>query len=232
MKKLLPFLFFVISYPLLAQEMTWSINIAPSIAYRTFSYQDDQGNLPVTVVGEKPMHAFDFGIDMRTRLHKRMFIGAALLYAQKGFSNNYLTEVYQYEKAGTTYLIDYRQHHLDIPVFVTYHVIQKSALSFYAIAGMVNSILLDENNQVATKGNQSDPDILQALSRPYLQSASIHQAGLLGGFGITTTVNDKTQIGLEAQTKWMLTPLRDIRSSTNRYLYTVGLNFRFIRKLR
>lgn len=231
-RRLGPIIFFMISSPLIAQQLTWSINIAPTVSYRSFPYQSNQGQLPLSAIGEKPMHTFDFGIDLRTTLSKRLSVGTAVLYSQKGFSNTYLSAAYQHEHIPATYLIDYQQHHLDIPFFVTYVLLNKNKLRIYPMAGVVNSMLLSENNRVTDKSGKGDPLVKEKLSTPYLRSASLHQVGLLAGLGVATDVNDKTQIGLEAQNKFMLTPVHDISSSTNRYLYIIGLNFRFIRKLR
>lgn len=231
MRKFLPVLLFLISTSLLAQDIEWSINVSPTISFRL----PQRNNLTEQAVsiqaGEKPMHAFDFGFDMRSTLNKRLKIGAAILYSQKGFSNIHLAAVFDDHRISRAYLIDYIQDYIEVPFFLTYSVFKKEKTEVYPLLGITNSILLQEKNNVAVRSGEISEEIRKEITSPYLQSAQQHNLSLILGWGAMTRVDNKTFVGMEAQGKYMLTPLQDKVSVSNRYLYSFGMNFRFIRKL-
>ncbi|WKN42467.1 outer membrane beta-barrel protein [Tunicatimonas pelagia] len=216
----------------LAQQTTWSVNIAPSISHRL----PQTKTLPVLEEsirnGERPMHTFDFGIDFRTAINDHWHVGTALLYSQKGFSNTHVAIPYPDIRVSRTYLIDFIQNYLEIPFFVTRTVFKNDRFQLYPMLGVTNSLLLSEKNRVAVRSGEVDKEIEEALKKPYLRTRQIHNIGILGGFGIQASVDPKTFIGLEAQTKVMLSPLDDVSSQSQRNLYSIGLNFRFVRTLR
>ena len=239
---------FLIAQTIWAQEITWGVNIAPSISYRIPQY-------PVSPlaegaqIGEKPMHTFDFGIDVRAAITSRgaastgdpargaasrWAIGSAVLYSQKGMSNSYVGAVYGNPSLSPAYLIDFVQDYLEIPFFLSYSLPSKGAVEWYGLAGITNSLLLREHNRVATRNSLSaevSAEIETLLKKPYLAASQRHNLGLMGGWGVKIKVDDKTAIGVEALGKLMLTPLQDRASDSQRHQYSVGLNFRFIRTL-
>ena len=238
MKNLLLFFCFVLATHLtLAQETTWSINITPNISYRL---PQGPGLTPLAASiqnGEEAMHAFDFGVDLRTQLSDRFAIGTGLYYSQKGFSNLHVAAAYDQPTLSRAYIIDFTQDYLDIPFFLTYTLAQNDKFRWYALAGLNNSLLLNEKNDVAVRSAELSSDeipqeIRQLLQQPYLGAARLHSFGVLGGFGVQAKVDAKTFIGLEAISKVMLTPLNDYTSGSQRHQYSVGLNFRFVRTLR
>ena len=224
---------FLLAQTIWAQEITWGVNIAPSISYRIPQY-------PVSPlaegaqIGEKPMHTFDFGIDVRAAITSRWAIGSAVLYSQKGMSNSYVGVVYGNPSLSPAYLIDFVQDYLEIPFFLSYSLPSKGAVEWYGLAGITNSLLLREHNRVATRNSLSaevSAEIETLLKKPYLAASQRHNLGLMGGWGVKIKVDDKTAIGVEALGKLMLTPLQDRASDSQRHQYSVGLNFRFIRTL-
>lgn len=216
----------------LAQQTTWSINIAPSISYRLPQTQTLPPAVESVRNGEKPMHTFDFGIDFRTAINDHWYIGTALLYSQKGFSNTHVDVPYPDIRISRTYLIDFIQNYVEIPFFVTRTVYQSDNFKLYPLVGINNSLLIDEKNQVAIRSGEISEEVEQALSQPYLRTRSIHNMGLLGGFGVQASVDPKTFVGLEAQTKVMLSPVSDLASQSKINLYSLGINFRFVRTLK
>ena len=224
---------FLIAQTIWAQQITWGVNISPSISYRIPQY-------PVSPlaegaqIGEKPMHTFDFGIDVRAAITTRWAIGSAVLYSQKGMSNSYVSAVYGNSSLSPAYLIDFVQDYLEIPFFLSYSLPSKGALQWYGLAGITNSLLLREHNRVATRNGLSaevSPEIEALLEKPYLAASQRHNLGLMGAWGIKAQVDAKTAIGVEALGKLMLTPLQDRVSNSQRHQYSIGLNFRFIRTL-
>ena len=214
-----------------AQKTTWSVNIAPSISYRLPQTQTLPANVESVMNGEQPMHTFDFGIDLRTATNDHWYVGTALLYSQKGFSNTYVDAPYPTIRVPRTYLIDFIQNYLEIPFFVTRTVYQSDKFKLYPLVGITNSLLIAEKNRVAVRTGEISEEIEQNLSEPYLRTPQVHNVGILGGFGVQASVDPKTYIGLEAQTKVMLSPVSDLSSQSVRNLYSLGLNFRFIRTL-
>ena len=229
---------FLIAQTIWAQEITWGINISPSISYRIPQYPASP-LVEGAQIGEKPMHTFDFGVDVRAAITSRgaatrWAIGAAILYSQKGMSNSYVSAVYGNSSLSPAYLIDFVQDYLEIPFFLSYSLPSKGALQWYGLAGVTNSLLLREHNRVATRNGLSaevSPEIEALLKKPYLAASQRHNLGLMGGWGIKAQVDTKTAIGVEALGKVMLTPLQDRVSNSQRHQYSVGLNFRFIRTL-
>ncbi|MGB3584934.1 MAG: outer membrane beta-barrel protein [Tunicatimonas sp.] len=216
----------------LAQQTTWGVNIAPSISHRLPQTKTLPAREESVRSGERPMHTFDFGIDFRTAINDHWYVGTALLYSQKGFANTNVAIPYPDIRVSRAHIIDFIQNYLEIPFFVTRTVFKNNRFQLYPMVGVTNSLLLSEKNRVAVRGGEVDKEVEEALSKPYLRTKQVHNIGLLGGFGIQASVDPKTFIGLEAQTKFMLSPLADISSQSQRNLYSVGLNFRFVRTLR
>lgn len=231
MQKLLLLLLFFPSTTLYAQQVAWGINVAPTISYRIPQNHGLSAQAATIQAGEKAMHAFDFGLGMRTAIHKHLKIGAAILYSRKGFSNIHVSAIFNDHNIGRSYIMDYIQDYLEIPVIFTYSVLKKEKREFYPILGISNSLLLsDKINMTARSGGVSE-EVKNKISTPYLESSRQHNLGLLFGWGITTRVDTKTYLGIEAQGKLMLTPLYDKVSVSQRHLSSLGLNFRFIRTL-
>ncbi|MEM6842036.1 MAG: outer membrane beta-barrel protein [Bacteroidota bacterium] len=233
MKQLL-LLFFLMGTvgSVIAQQTTWSVNIAPSISYRLPQTRSLPAEAESVRSGEKPMYTFDFGVDFRTAINDNWSVGAALLYSQKGFSNNLVDIAYPDIRVPPPYIIDFIQNYLEIPFFVTRTILENDKFQLYPMVGITNSLLLSEKNRVAVRGGEIDKELEAKLKDPYLRTRQIHNIGILGGFGIQTSVDPKTSLGLEAQAKVMLSPISDIASQSERNLYSLGLNFRFIRTLR
>lgn len=220
----------------LAQTTTWSININPTVSYRIAPVPTGSSLTETVQSGEKAIHTFDFGLDIRTQLNDRFSLGAGLFYSKKGVSNTLAAVVYDQPGLPTAYVIDFTQDYLDIPIFITYTLAQQKKLDWYALAGINNSLLLHEKNEIGVRSTEfSVRDIPLAtrelLSQPYLRAAQSYGLGLIGGGGVRAQVDDRTFLGLEAIGKVMLTPLKDIASDSERRTYSLGLNFRFIRTL-
>ena len=238
MKKLLLLFSLILSAHLvLAQKTTWGINITPNISHRIAPVQGIAQQATSVQSGEAAMHTFDFGVDLRTHLSNRFTVGTGLFYSQKGFSNLHVAAAYDQPLLSRTYIIDFMQDYLDIPFFITYTLAQTDKLQWYALAGVNNSLLLREKNDVAVRSAELSihevPDnIRDLLQQPYLGASRSHSIGTVAGFGVRAKVDERTFVGLEAVGKFMLTPLNDYSSGTQRQQYSLGLNFRFIRTLR
>ena len=220
----------------LAQTTTWSVNINPTVSYRIAPVPTSSPQAETIQSSEKAIHTFDFGLDIRTQLNKRFSLGAGLYYSKKGFSNTRAAVVYNQPGLHSTYVVDFLQDYLDIPLFITYTLAEQKKLKWYALVGINNSLLLHEKNEIGVRSAEfSTRDIPPAtralLSQPYLQAAQPYGIGIVGGWGVTAQVDCRTLVGLEALGKGMLTPVEDVVSGSERRSYAVGLNFRFVRKL-
>ena len=221
-------------FPLLsrAQKIEIGINVAPTISYR---FAQPSGHISPRAesirISERPVHTFDFGIDIRSKVNNRLKIGAALIYSQKGFANTNLPATYDIADLNKMHSIDYVQDYLEIPFFATYDYFQDKKISAYGLLGINNSLLFNAKNNVIIKSGKISDENYQTLATPYLQSLKTHNTGMVAGTGVLVNVNDKTSIGLEAQTKFMFTPLEETFFATHRHLFSVGLNFRFVKKL-
>lgn len=216
----------------MAQQTTWSVNVTPTISYRIAKLSPIDASVRN---GERPGHSFDFGVQLRTQLSERIALGTGLLYARRGFSNLQVAAPYQ-RPLSRSYLIDFVQDYLDIPLFLTYNLAQNDQFQWYALGGINNGVLLRERNNVVLRSAEQTvrevpAEVQELLEKPYLGAARQHSMGILAGFGVRARVDAKTFIGLEAISKVMLTPLQDYASGTQRRSYTLGLNFRFVRTL-
>ena len=217
----------------IAQSMTWSVNVTPTISYRIANLSPVDESVRN---GEHPVHSFDFGVQMRTNLGGRFAVGTGLMYARRGFSNLHVAVPYRQPFLSRGYQVEFVQEYLDIPFFVTYNLAQNDQFQWYTLGGINNGFLLRERNDVVVRTyeqtvRQVPPEVQELLEEPYLGAARQHNLGLLAGFGVRARVDAKTFVGLEALTKVMLTPLLDYASGTQRRSYTIGLNFRFVRTL-
>jgi hypothetical protein len=216
--------------PAMAQNSSWGLNIMPGISYRL----PQTGGLSLQAEsiqnGEQPMYTFDFGLDLRQQLSGRLGLGTGIIYSQKGFSNNHLSAVYA-PNISRRYLIDYVQQYLEIPIFLTYDLSRRKEFSFYPLAGLSNSLLISHQNELSVRSGELSRETADLIRQPYLQSPDRHSLSLLGGFGIMAEVDDKSALGVEALAKLMFNPLRDRVSLTRRHLYTLGINFRFVRRI-
>lgn len=220
-----------------AQTTTWGVNISPNISYRVAPVPAASPLAESVQSGERAMHTFDFGLDIRTQWGKRFTIGSGLFYSQKGFANRYVAAAYHQPTLGRSYIIDFVQDYLDIPIFLTYTLVQSDRFRGYALAGVNNSLLLHEKNDVAVRSAELTVDkvsteVNELLRQPYLGASRLHSLGVLGGIGVRAPVDAKTFVGLEAVGKLMLTPLDDYTSASQRRQYSIGLNFRFVRTIR
>lgn len=233
MKKLILFSFFFSMTTLSwAQGVSWGLNIAPGISYRIAQSQPLTDHAQSIQNGEKAMHVFDFGLDLRKNITPRLSIGTGIFYSQKGFSNTHVAAVYQDPSLSRRYILDFVQDYLEVPFFISYNVYQNEQIQFYPLLGINNSLLLHEKNSVASTSGEFNEETLERLSKPYLSRSNLHNVGIIGGVGIMGAVDPKTAIGLEALGKVMFTPLTDRFSNTHRHLYSLNLNFKFIRKIR
>ncbi len=222
----------LVSQLTIAQQTTWSVNVTPTISYRvaTLSPADESVRN-----GERPVHSFDFGLQLRTQLSERIYLGTGILYAQRGFSNLQVAAPYQ-QPLSRSYMVEFVQDYLDIPFFLTYNLVQNDQFQWYTLGGINNGLLLHERNKVSVRSYEQTvrevpTEVQQLLEEPYLGASRLHSLGLLAGFGVRARVDAKTFVGLKALTKVMLTPLEDYASGTQRRPYTLGLNFRFVRIL-
>lgn len=214
-----------------AQQTTWGINIAPTVSYRLPQTQALPSRVESVRNGERAMHTFDFGIDFRAAINEHWSVGTAILYSQKGFSNIHVATAYPDIRLPRTYLIDFIQNYLEIPFFLTRTVYKSDKFRVYPLLGITNSLLISEKNRVAVRDGEISEEVQKQLTQPYLQTENFHNVGVLGGLGIQASVDPKTYVGIEAQTKVILSPLIDTSSQSLRNLYSVGLNFRFVRRL-
>jgi len=224
----------LILFPLLsqAQKIEIGINIAPTISYRFSQPSSEISSRAESIrIAERPIHTFDFGIDIRNKITDRIKIGSALVYSQKGFANTNPPATYNNSELSKMNSIDYVQDYIEIPLFATYDYFQDKKINAFAMVGINNSILLNAKNNLIVKAGEVSDEDYKTLTAPYLKSSKIHNIGMIAGTGLLVNVNDKTAIGLEAQTKFMFTPLEEIFFATQRRLFSAGLNFRFIKKL-
>ncbi|MFP4090817.1 MAG: outer membrane beta-barrel protein [Cyclobacteriaceae bacterium] len=230
-KALLSLVLLFLSFCAQAQHLQWGMNVMPGISYRL--PQGEPLSLQAESIqnAEQPMYTFDFGMDIRTSITSRLSIGTGVLYSQKGFSNTHLAAVYK-PNISRRYLIDYVQDYLEVPVFLTYELSRRDQFRFYPLAGLTNNLLIRARNNISLRSGEFSEETGEMISRPYLQNSSNHSLSLLGGFGIMAEVDDKSAVGIEALGKVMLTPLNDRVSMTERHLYSLGVNFRFVRKIR
>jgi len=215
-----------------AQQLRWGLNIAPGISYRIPQSSAVSPEVAAIQSGEEPMYVFDFGLDLRKSINPRINFGTGVFYSQRGFSNTRVAAIYDDPGLSRRYLLDFVQDYLEIPFFLTYDVAQQDKFAFYALAGVTNSLLIHSKNVVsATSGEEVNEATVQRLSDPYLENKVIHNFGTLTGFGVLTEVDDKTNLGLELLGKIMTSPLQDQVSNSRRYLYSLNVNFRFVRKI-
>ena len=213
------------------QDIEWSLNVAPGISYRIPQSSSLNTQAASIQFGEKAMYVFDFGVDIRKSLTPRVRFGTGVLYSQKGFSNNNVAAAYSGLTLNRRYLVDFIQNYIEIPFFLSYDLIQSDQLRFYALAGVNNSLLVNDKNSVTVTKGEASEEIVKRLEEPYLQNKVLHNFGTLAGLGVTTTVDSKTSLGVELIGKLIASPLYDQVSNTRRHLYSLNMNFRFIRKL-
>jgi hypothetical protein len=233
MKKPLLILFFcLLIFSAEGQALRWGLNIAPGISFRIPQNHHLSDFAQSIQLGEAPMYVFDFGIDIRQQISPRLYFGTGIFYSQKGFSNTHVAAVYDDPALSRRYLIDFVQNYLEIPFFLTYDLYSSDKLQFYPLAGITNSLVLSSKNSPAATGGEVSDETLDKLRETYLKNELLHNVGVLGGLGVMTSVDPKTSIGIEAIGKVMLSPLIDHFSDSRRHLYSVNLNFRFVRKIR
>jgi len=216
-----------------AQQLQWGLNIAPGISYRIPQFSSVSPEATAIQNGEEAMYVFDFGLDLRKSISSRINFGTGVFYSQRGFSNTRIAAIYDDPGLSRRYLVDFVQDYLEIPFFLTYDVTQQDKFAFYVLAGVTNSLLIHSKNVVsATSGEEVNEATLQRLSDPYLKNKHIHNFGTMAGFGVLTEVDDKTNLGVELLGKVMTSPILDQVSHTRRHLYSLNVNFRFVRKIR
>jgi len=233
MKHFLPGLLLML-FPLLTegQNIQIGVNIAPTISHRSSQEVSDISPRAESIrISERPIHSFDFGIDIRKKIADRLKIGSGLIYSQKGFANTNLPDTYGNPDLSMMFSIDYVQDYLEIPFFATYDYFQDKKTNAYAMLGINNSMLLRAKNNLIIRSGEVSDEEYQTLTEPYLKNTRIHNVGLLAGTGLLVNVNEKTAIGLEAQMKFMFTPLEETFFGSQRHLFSAGLNFRFVKKL-
>ena len=233
---LLFFCFVAASSVAFAQTTTWSVNINPTVSYRIAPVPAGSLRAATIQSSEKAIHTFDFGLDIRTKLKGRFSVGVGLYYSKKGFSNARAAVVYDQPNLHSTYVVDFLQDYLDVPIFVTCTLVEQKKLKWYALAGINNSLLLHEKNKIGVRSAEFStrdipPATQEILSQPYLQATRSYSVGLIGGGGVTAQVDCRTFVGLEVLGKGLLAPVEDIISESERRSYSVGLNFRFVRTL-
>lgn len=178
------------------------------------------------------MYVFDFGIDLRKAIAPRISFGTGIFYSQKGFSNTHVAAIYDDPGISRHYLIDFVQDYLEVPFFLSYEITQQDQLALYTLGGITNSLLLKSKNSVSTTGREVSEETVLRLQEPYLENRRLHNLGFVAGMGIKTDVDAKTALGIEALGRYMSSPLVDKVSNTRRRIYSLNINFRFIRKIR
>ena len=214
-----------------AQRTEIGVNVSPSISYRTTQINQD----PVAQAiqnGEKGIYTFDFGLDLRRRLSQRLKVGVGVWYSQKGFSNTNVGITYNDPRLlGKVAQIDFIQNYIEIPI-AGYYKFNKGDLSdIYGLVGFNSSFLFSQKNNVITRAGEINKSEFAELEKPYLQNSTAYNPGFLIGFGLQRSIDEKFSIGLEPAFKMMLSPLKESRFMTHRKLYSLALNFRFVRNL-
>jgi len=231
MKHFFGLVVFFLSVPqLISQTLEFGLNTGPTISYRTY---DDRGATaiePLAIIsGEKQMYTFDFGLDMRYRLHPRWKIGTGVWYSQKGFSNVNVRIAYQDLVLDEVAHIDFIQNYLDLPLTINYKLNQSDRFDIYGVAGLVASFLLSEKNNVILKNGEISSAGKESLEKPYLSNTTNINLGWILGIGIQKAIDEKYVIGFEPSFRRMESALVESQYNTERKLYSFTLNFRFVR---
>ena len=213
------------------QKYEMGINVGPSISYRT----SPEGEDPVAVSiqnGEEGIYTFDFGLELRREFSSKLKVGIGIWYSQKGFSNTNVGITYDdLSLLNKVVQIDFIQNYVEVPILVYYKLNKTNDSHFYTMLGYNNSILFSQKNNVILRAGEMNKDQLNKLRTPYLENSTRYNPGFLLGFGWQKPIDDKHSFGLEPAFKMLLSPLREDRFMTHRKLYSLVLNFRFIRKL-
>ncbi len=231
-RALLVVTYWLVVFSLHAQYIEIGINVIPSVSYRFPG--DNPGNNPrvATIqLAERPIHSFDFGIDIKKEINTRFKIGSGVFYSQKGFGNTNLPGTFDNQNLNPANSIDFVQDYLEVPFFINYKVVDHKKFETYPIFGMINAVILNSNINVAIKSGEISEEDLRMLKKPYLLNNRIYNWGFLLGWGLSLKADEKTAVGIELQSKALLTPLHDTFFAANRYLNSVGVGFRFVRKL-
>ncbi len=223
-----PMMIFVQS---IGQRYEMGINVGPSISYRT---SVDAGDPVAASIqnGEEGIYTFDFGLDLKRTLSPRLKFGAGVWYSQKGFSNTNVGITYDdLSLFNKVIQIDFIQNYIEIPLLIYYRLNKTTDSQWYTFVGYNNSILFSQKNNVIMRSGEINKGDVERLGEPYLENATRYNPGFLIGFGWQKPIDDKYSFGLEPAFKMLLSPLKEDRFMTHRRLYSLVLNFRFIRKL-
>ena len=231
MRSLLPVCFLALSAQLIGQEYEMGINVGPSISYRTSVESTD----PIAVSiqnGEEGIYTFDFGLDLRRSLSDKFTVGIGLWYSQKGMSNTNVGITYDdLSLFNKVVQIDFIQNYIELPFLVYYKINRTNAFNLYTFLGYNNSILFSQKNNIILRSGEMNKGEFERLNEPYLENLTRYNPGFIVGFGWQKPIDENYSFGLEPAFKMLLSPLREERFMTNRKLYSLVLNFRFIRKL-
>lgn len=231
MRLVILLLLLVICVHAFGQKYEMGINVGPAISYRTAA---DSGD-PIAISiqnGEKGIYTFDFGLDLRRTLSNKLKVGIGVWYSQKGFSNTNVGITYDdLTLFNKVVQIDFIQNYIEVPLLIYYKLNKTADSHLYTFLGYNNSVLFSQKNNVIFRIGEINKEEFDHLSEPYLENSTRYNPGILLGFGWQRPIDDKYSFGLEPGFKILLSPLKEDRFMTHRKLYSLVLNFRFVRKL-
>ena len=222
--------FLIIPFLSNSQVFEFGLHVTPSLSYRISSNSQNNPNAQSIEIGEKGIYTFDFGVDLKRSLGTRWKIGTGLLYSQKGFANNNVGAIYQLDFPEISH-IDYVQDYLEVPLFLNYLINPGEKLEYYASLGITNAFLLNDKNNVIFRSQLIADKDYTKLQEPYLNSNGIYHFGIRWGMGTQFSIDEKYSFGLEPIFKLSFTELEESRFETSRKLISLGLDFRFIKRI-
>jgi len=232
MRRILPFILLCFTTNSFAQLVEVGLNVAPTISYRTADTRGlDDPFVSTTRVGEEPIYTFDFGFDFIYKLKERWMVGFGLRYSQKGLANRNVMATYNDFTLDEISHIDFVQDYIELPMFARRQVKDLGKFNFYGMLGLNHSFLITQKNNIILKPGAILESEINELQAPYLKNSSDYNFGLIGGVGFSVEIDERYNFALEPIAKYMISRLREKKFGTTRNLYSLGLNFKFVRKL-
>jgi hypothetical protein len=226
---------FVALMPIKAQDSKkWFLgySISPDLCYRKLSNASKDPTIDGLIASrntsEHVKFGFTTGLNIKRRLNNVISLESGLLYSNKGyilkadvvFGDQVNPGSGQMPKSGHG-KVRYNYKYIDLPLKVNAVFMREEKYSFYATAGVVLNMFLEQKNVSIFTSQDGNKQITSSEGEPFHTNKSYNISPFIG-FGAQCRLGERLHLQIEPLFRYGMLPSYD--TPIKQYLWNWGLN--------